>query len=128
MEALRTSNYNFGDFLARVGSLMDRDSKLLGTACQRTVVQREKDRNQNALTSVVIQPAGEPPCEAKVSDYGEFLLIQEAIDLAELIRRLQMLGECRFHAGKLPIDLVPHLSFTDEFTPSFNTFSPWHGR
>lgn len=128
MEALRAANYNFEDFLARVGSLLDRDSKLLGTACQRTVIRREKDRNQNALTLVVIQPAGEPPCEAKLSDYGEFLLIQESIDLVELRRRLQMLEKCTFHAGEMPMELVPPLNFTDEFTPSFNTFSQWPGR
>ena len=121
-------NYKLDDFLAKVDSILSRDSAFFGPIEQRTVIRTDRDGNHNALTLIRIMPAQEIPSEARYLEYGEFILIQEFMDLTAMKERLQLLKSRMFLAGKLSVSLGPtDLSYSDEFRPSFNSISEWPG-
>jgi hypothetical protein len=131
METLRIQNYNyqFDRFIDRVKTLIDSNVKSFGPVVQSTALSvSETEGTRNTISKItILRKRGRQP-KSESLDYGSLILLRETFRAEELLKRLGLLADRKFHALGRTLDLGPSLGFSDRFLPSVNEYSSWPGR
>lgn len=131
METLRIQNYNyqFDRFIDRVKTLIDANVKSFGPVVQSTALSvSETEGMRNAISRITILRKRDRQPKNESLDYGSLILLREKFRVEELLNRLALLADRKFHALSRRLDLGPSLGFSDRFLPSVNEHGSWPGR
>jgi len=131
VETLRIQNYNyqFDRFVDRVKTLIDSNVKSFGPVVQSTALSvSETEGVRHAISKITILRKRDRQPKDQSLNYGSLILVREKLGVEELVNRLGLLADRKFHALGRTLDLGPSYGFSDRFLPSLNEHSTWPGR